>query len=202
MKKLLIIPAVVLLTGCFTKPETPEDVALYTNQAPNNIRVNMEIGYSHSELAVVEVINNDVYINDNNGDEWNNSYFAHLKDGSYEYYKKDVKNNGDWASFVPVTTDRENPSTYDALRALTGEVSSMIANVFNIEAVNYNRYTGTEVINGEETTIYVVSDFTYYVSEKAKMNMKILPADGLESDWSVEVKSYQAISSFTDSPTF
>ncbi len=59
------------------------------------------------------------------------------------HYEKDVKYGGEWESFVPVTTDRENPSTYDALLAFNGAVSTMFANVFNIEVVNGHKSTGT-----------------------------------------------------------
>ena len=195
--------SIFTLSACSLNGNKKQDkIAEYTNQAPNNIQVNMEVGYSHSELVKVEVVNNDVYINDHKGDEWNDSYFAHLKDGSYEYYKKNVKYNGEWEDFVPVTTDKENPSTYDAICAFNGVISTMIASVFNIQVVNGYEYSGTGNINGEETYIYNVNDSAYWVSETAKMNMQILPKDGIEPDWSVEVKSYQTISAFTDSPSF
>ena len=92
MKKLLVLSTLSIFTfsACSLNSKNNQDnIASYTNQAPNNIRVNMEVGYSHSDLVTVEVANNDVYINDHKGDDWNDSYFAHLKDGSYEYYKKD-----------------------------------------------------------------------------------------------------------------
>ena len=71
-----------------------------------------------------------------------------------------------------------------------------------IECNNLFYVSNFNVIGGVETYIYNVNEFAYFVNETTKINMKILPFDGVEPDWSVEVKSYQTISAFTDSPSF
>ena len=103
MKKLVIINAALLgLTACsFTFENKPT----YKTTPPTNIRVDLKVGWDNEEIGLVEVVDNDVYINIYQKDSYENSYFAHFDNGSYVYYKKDVMHEGVWESFVPTATN-------------------------------------------------------------------------------------------------
>ena len=205
MKKIFIIPVALFLTGCSLKPETPENVADYENQVPNNLGVDLDIGWTYKESGRIEIINNDVYINyqrDADDESFNNSFFAHLKDDGYEYYRKNIQNNTDWISFVPVSTDRENPNALDAVNALVGVTNSAFYDIFNVRIINGVKLNGTRHINDEPVSIYTLGDTAYYISDNINMFMQIAQTGDKDMDWSVKVKSYSTINAFTDSPTF
>ena len=207
MKKLFIVTGLSLfaLTGClFTKPETPDNIASgYENNVPNNIRVDFEIGWTYKESGVIEVIGNDVYINyqREGEDGWNDSFYAHLKEDGYEYYRRSVLNNTEWASFVPVSTDKESPKPIDALNALVSVTNSAFHDIFNVRIINGAKLTGTRHINDEPTTIYLINETAYYMSDNINMFMQIEQNNTDNLEWSVKVKSYQTISAFSDAPT-
>ena len=211
MKILFLIPIAFLLTGCafFSNPKTEslDNTAYYENRVPNNLTVDLEISGTYKETGKIEIINNDVYINyqrsvgEPQDQNFNDSFFAHLTEDGYEYYRRSVLHNTSWISFVPVSTDKENPNALDAINVLTSVSNSAFYDVFNVRVVNGTKPSGTRHLDDEPVRTYVLNDTSYYFSENMNMFLKISQNSDKNIDWSVKVKSYQDISAFTDSPS-
>ena len=198
MKKLIIVSTALLcLTAC-SFDTTSEKV--YKNTAPTNIRIDLKVGWFDEEIGLIEVVDNDIYINSSKKDSYSNSYFAHFDNGGYSYYKKDVLHDGEWESFVPVTTNTENMTTLDAINSLVGSVSSLYSDIFNVEVINGVESSGTATLLYAETSIYNIDSKTYWYFEGINIFFKIY--DESEQEWSCEVTEYQYYKHFTDAPTF
>ena len=198
MKKLILICASLLcLSGCsFNDDNGPT----FKNTAPNNFMCELKVGWFNEEKGTLEIVDNDVYINTFKKDSYNTSYFAHLKDGNYEYYTKDVLNNGDWESYTPVVPTFSNMTTLDVINSLVGAISSLYSDIFNVEAINGVKSSGTAKVLGIDTDIYNVDSKTYWYFEGINMFLKIY--DESEQEWSCEVTNYQYYKHFDDSPSF
>lgn len=197
MKKLLLLSSLLFLVGCSNNAN--QEGAKYENKAPNNIQINMVLGFE-DDLGVIEVVDNDVYIKYERENEWTLSYFADLENGSYSYYQKTTNNGMNWETYVPVTTSKDNPDSLEAILTLVGATNSMFYDIFNVAVVNGAKSSGTAVINGKDTTLYNVNNQTYWINEEANMCMKIAGDENENIEWKCEVKSYKAINSFSDSP--
>lgn len=199
MKKLLLLSSLILLVSCSNNSNN-QSGPTYTNIAPNNIQINMVVGFE-DEIGVIEVVDNDVYLKYEKENEWSFSYFADLKNGSYSYYQKNTNNGMNWESYVPVTTSKDNPNSLDAILTLVGATHSMFYDIFDVKVVNGTKPSGTALINGKETIVYNVDEKTYWINEEANICMKIATDDSVSLDWKCEVKSFASIDKFIDSPS-
>lgn len=197
MKKLVIISASFLcLTACsFMSHET-----VYENKIPNDMRIELDVGWFDKEKGLIEVVNNDVYINTYKKDSYDYSYFAHLNNGNYEYYRKDVLHEEDWEIFTPATPNFENMTTLDAINSFVGAISSLYSDIFCINVINGVKSSGTAKVLDIDTSIYNVESKTYWYFDGINMFLKIY--DESEKEWSCEVTNYQYYKHFTDAPNF
>lgn len=195
MKKLILICASLLcLSACSF------NINNFKNTAPNNFMCELKVGWFNKEKGTLEIVDNDVYINTFKKDQYNTSYFAHLKDGNYEYYTKDVLHNGEWESYTPDVPTFKNMTTLDVINSLVGAISSLYFDIFNVEAVNSVKSSGTGEVLDIETDVFNVGSKTYWYFEGINMFLKIY--DESEKELSCEVTHYQYYKHFDDSPSF
>ena len=198
MKKLFIIPLALFLTGCFTKPETPDDVARYENDVPTNIRVDLNIGQTTGEKGYIEIVGEDICINEQVPDSYNTYFYIHWSNDGYSFYRKEQ--NKDWEVIVPVGTyakaDREN-----AINSLVGYTGSAFSELFNIKLVNGYKSNGTNEMLGFTTDTYDTEQYFYCLSVQHKMFFKCMPHEDVNPDWGFEVTAVKSITSFTVQPT-
>lgn len=196
MKKLILICASLLcLSAC-----SFFNINNFKNTAPNNFMCELDVGWFNKEKGTLEIVDNDVYINTFKKDYYNTSYFAHLKDGNYEYYTKDVLHNGEWESYTPVVPTFENMTTLDVITSLVGTISTLYYDIFNVEAINRVKSSGTEKVLYIKTDIYNVDSKTYWYYEGINMFLKI--HNESEQELSCELTHYQSYKHFDDSPFF
>ena len=173
----------------------------FKNTPPNDFKVELSLGFSTKEKGLIEISDNDVYINTFKQDNYNNSYFAHFDNDNYVYYYKDVMNNGDWEPYTPATTSSKKMTTLDAIRSLEGAINGLYADIFDVELINGAKYSGkaTTVLN-IETDTYKVKSRKYYYCEGHNMFLRI--SDESEPEETCTVKDYQYWKHFDDSPSF
>jgi hypothetical protein len=172
----------------------------FKNTPPNDFKVELSLGFSTKEKGLIEISDNDVYINIYQKDNYNTSYFAHFDNDSYVYYRKDVMNNGDWESYSVETNTSKNMTTLDAIKSLEGTISGLYADIFDVELINGARSSGETKVIGIETTMYKVKSRTYYYMEGINKFLKIF--DESDEEQSLTVKDYQYWKHFDDSPSF
>ena len=94
MKKTILVSASILcLSACSLFGNGLK------NTPPTDIKVELSVGWSNKETGLIEVVDKDVYINTYKKDTYNNSYFAHFDDGSYDMVDVDNRiylTDGDW----------------------------------------------------------------------------------------------------------